>query len=124
MINPKIVADYEYINKRLDKLKLIDARSKEEFDGTVIRGARRGHIPNAINIDFNLNISEDGTLKDTKSLSELYKIPKDAEIVTYCQGAYRAANSFLALKKLGFTNVKVYLGSWGEWSNRTELGVE
>ena len=124
VINPKIVADYEYINKRLDKLKLIDARSKEEFDGTVIRGARRGHIPNAINIDFNLNISEDGTLKDTKSLSELYKIPKDAEIVTYCQGAYRAANSFLALKKLGFTNVKVYLGSWGEWSNRTELGVE
>ena len=88
VINPKIVADYEYINKRLDKLKLIDARSKEEFDGTVIRGARRGHIPNAINIDFNLNISEDGTLKDTKSLSELYKIPKDAEIVTYCQGAY------------------------------------
>ena len=122
--NSKIIADYEHINKNLDKLKLIDARSKEEFDGTVIRGARRGHIPNAINIDFNLNISEDGTLKDTKSLSELYKIPKDAEIVTYCQGAYRAANSFLALKKLGFTNVKVYLGSWGEWSNRTELGVE
>lgn len=123
-INSKILADYEYVNKNLNRLVLIDARSKEEYDGTVIRGARRGHIPNAINIDFNLNISEDGTLKDQKLLSELYKIPKDSEVVTYCQGAYRAANSFLALKKLGFENVKVYLGSWGEWSNRTELAVE
>ncbi|MGI0003736.1 MAG: sulfurtransferase [Candidatus Nitrosotenuis sp.] len=123
-INSEIIAGYEFVSKNLNNLILIDARSKEEYDGTVIRGARRGHIPNALNIDFNLNISEDGTLKDQKSLAELYKIPKDAEIVTYCQGAYRAANSFLALKKLGFANVKVYLGSWGEWSNRTELEIE
>jgi thiosulfate/3-mercaptopyruvate sulfurtransferase len=122
--NPNVLADYEHVSKNINRLVLIDARSKEEFDGTVIRGARRGHIPSAKNIDFNLNISQDGTLKDTKSLDDLYKIPKDAEIVTYCQGAYRAANSFLALKKLGFENVKVYLGSWGEWSNRTDLPVE
>lgn len=122
--NPQILADYDYVNKNLDKVTLIDARSKEEFDGVVIRGARRGHIPNAINIDFSLNISEDGTIKDQKQLSELYKIPKDSEIITYCQGAYRAANSFLTLKKLGFEKIKVYLGSWGEWANRTELPVE
>jgi thiosulfate/3-mercaptopyruvate sulfurtransferase len=118
------MAGYEYINKNLKKLLIIDARSKEEYDGTVIRGARGGRIPGAINIDWNLNIAEDGTIKDNKTLSELYKLPKDAEIVTYCQGAYRAANSFLALKKLGFQNVKVYLGSWGEWANRMNLPVE
>jgi thiosulfate/3-mercaptopyruvate sulfurtransferase len=28
------------------------------------------------------------------------------------------------LKKLGFKNVRVYLGSWGEWGNRLELPVE
>ena len=54
----------------------------------------------------------------------MYDIPKDSEIVTYCQGAYRAANSFLVLKKLGFQNVKVYLGSWGEWENNMDLVVE
>ncbi len=52
------------------------------------------------------------------------KSQKNSEIVTYCQGAYRAANAFLALKKLGFENVRVYLGSWGEWGNKLDLPVE
>ena len=122
--NKDIVAGYEYIKKNLDKIKLVDARTKEEFNGTVIRAARSGHIPNAINIDWNLNIAENGTMKDNKSLSELYQqISQDEEIVTYCQGGYRAANSFLALKKLGFKNVKVYVGSWGEWGNKLDLPV-
>jgi len=123
-VNKDIFAGYEYIKKNLDKIKLIDARTKEEFDGTVIRAARSGHIPNAINIDWDQNIAEDGTMKHNKSLSELYKLSQDDEIITYCQGGYRAANSFLALKKLGFKNVKVYVGSWGEWGNRLDLPIE
>ena len=63
-------------------------------------------------------------MKRNESLSSLYKLSKDDEIITYCQGGYRAANSFLALKKLGFKNVKVYVDSWGEWGNRLDLPVE
>ena len=97
---------------------------KEEFDGTLVRAARAGHIPTSTNIDWNENISKDGTMKKNADLSEIYQLPRDAEIVTYCQGAYRAANTYVALKKIGFKNVKVYLGSWGEWGNELGLPIE
>ena len=123
IVNRNVFSDFDYIKENLDRIKLVDARTKEEFDGTIVRAARRGHIPNSINIDWNLNLAQDGTMKKNEALALLYKFSKDDEIVTYCQGAYRAANSFLALKKLGFKNVKVYLGSWAEWGNRLELPV-
>jgi thiosulfate/3-mercaptopyruvate sulfurtransferase len=94
-INPDIITGFEHIRDNLDNLKIIDARSTGEYDGSVGRAAQTGHIPKSINIDWNQNLSDDGTFKSDEELSEMYNIPKDSEIITYCQGGYRAANSFL-----------------------------
>ena len=124
--DPRILATYREVKSFIGKkgTVILDARSKAEFDGSLVRAARAGHIPEAVNIDWNENLDNDATFKDTGELARLYSsIPKDAKVIIYCQGGYRAANSFVVLKMLGYKTVKMYLGSWGEWGNRPELPV-
>jgi thiosulfate/3-mercaptopyruvate sulfurtransferase len=126
--NNRILADSNHIKNKLKinsgKVKLVDSRSQPEFQGTVARAARGGHIPGAMNIDWIRNI-EDHSFKEKEQLNRMYSIiPKNSEIITYCQGGYRAANTFVVLKMLGYKNVRMYLGSWGEWGNKLNLPVE
>ena len=126
--NPKILADLRQVRavvKNTESGTLIDTRSKAEYDGSVVRAGRAGHIPSAINIDWKNNVDDNGFFKDPKKLRQLYSsIAKNTEILTYCHGGFRAANTFIVLRMLGYQNVKMYLGSWGEWGNRMELPIE
>lgn len=124
--NPKVLATAGEIEKSIGKkgTALLDARSKEEFEGIHVRAARAGHIPSAINIDWEENI-QGGSFKTKEELAKVYsKMAEDSKVVAYCQGGYRAAHSFLALKILGYKNVKMYLGSWGEWGNKANVPIE
>ena len=124
--NSKVIADANEVNKSISNknVTIVDARSREEYLGYEVRAARRGHIPSALNIDWTRN-TENDIFKSKEKLSKIYsKIPKNSQIITYCQGGYRAANAFVALKILGYKKIKMYLGSWGEWGNRLDLPIE
>jgi thiosulfate/3-mercaptopyruvate sulfurtransferase len=130
--NSKVLADLKMVKssttqRQDNKPVLLDCRSEQEFDGRVVRALRKGHIPGAINIDWSHNIDREnsGKFKNFKDLAKTYsKISKNDEVITYCQGGYRAANTFIVLKMLGFEKVRMYLGSWGEWGNKPNLPVE
>jgi thiosulfate/3-mercaptopyruvate sulfurtransferase len=124
-IDKNILSTAEEVKRSMKhkKVVIVDARSKEEFNGSDVRAARRGHIPSAVNIDWQNNI-DNGIFKSKEKLSKIYsEVPKNSKIITYCQGGYRAANALIALKLLGYNKVKMYLGSWGEWGNSIDLPV-
>ena len=54
--NPKILVGFQYVLDNLNKVTILDVRSKEEFSGDLIRAASGGHIPTAINIDYAANL--------------------------------------------------------------------
>lgn len=126
-INKSILADIQHVKNSINSDKdvvVIDSRSEVEYNGTVARAFHRGHIPNSKNIDWVNNLETEKFL-DFDKLKRLYSfIPKETEIITYCHGGYRASNTYLVLKQLGYNNVKMYLGSWGEWGNNPQLPVE
>ncbi len=46
------------------------------------------------------------------------------DIYLYCFKGARASNTYLALKQAGFDKVRIYFGSWNEWSRDPQLPID
>ncbi len=118
----RIVADDVLKNLNNPKVALVDARGTGEYKGEVNndKNKRVGYIPGALDIDSKANFNADGTLKSAADLKAVYEskgVTKDKEVIAYCQGGIKASNAYFVLRHiLGYKDVKVYVGSWGEWS--------
>jgi thiosulfate/3-mercaptopyruvate sulfurtransferase len=106
---------------------ILDTRTDAEHEGSLVRARRGGAVPGAVHIEWTRNLAESGEFKSADELKKLYEdagVTPDREVITYCQGAYRAANSYLALRLLGYPRVRMYIGSWKEWGDREDLPIE
>lgn len=86
-----------------------------------------GRVPGAVNVEWKENLAPDMTFKPAADLRKLYEgkgVTRDKEIVTYCQTGGRASHSLFALKLLGYPKVRVYYGSWADYSTRPDAPVE
>jgi thiosulfate/3-mercaptopyruvate sulfurtransferase len=120
------VADVRHSLDRKE-VAILDTRSEGEYLGTHVRAARGGAIPGAIHIEWTENLDANGNFKSDADLEAMYDragITPDKEVISYCQGGYRAAHSYVALRLIGFPKVRNYIGSWKEWGDRTDLPIE
>ena len=125
----EVLATADDVLRSLDKkdTAILDTRSAGEHFGTLVRAARGGAIPHSIHIEWTDNLDADGKFKSDADLKAMYGnagITPDKEVYSYCQGGYRAAHSYIALRLLGYPNVRNYIGSWKEWGDRTDLPLE
>lgn len=126
-----VIATSEWVAKHLAdaKVKVVDARSPEEFSGESVQGPRGGHVPGAVNIEWTraLDAGDVKTILASADLEKLLaaaQVKPEQEIVTYCQSGMRASLIYFALRLLGYPRVRLYDGSWADWSPNTGLPVE
>jgi thiosulfate/3-mercaptopyruvate sulfurtransferase len=123
------LATWQLVRDRIgsDDAVILDTRSDGEHSGTVVRAARGGAIPGAVHLEWTNNLRPDGSFKSADELKAMYEnagVTPDREVVTYCQGGYRAAHSYVALRLIGYPRVRNYVGSWKEWGDRLDLPIE
>ena len=115
------------IKRRNPSAVIVDTRSDAEYTGQLVRSKRGGAIPGAVHLEWTNNLDAKGFFKSAGELTKMYaarQITPEKEVIPHCQGAYRSAHTYVALRLIGYPNVRNYLGSWGEWGNREDLPIE
>lgn len=124
--DPSSVATADDVLAALGTATVIDVRSLKERLGFLRRSRRAGWIPGSVHIPWIESLST-YAFEDQAVLDRLFRSTQpdlDAPIITYCHGGWRASHMSLALERSGYTDVRTYIGSWGEWGNSDELPVE
>ncbi|MBY7142217.1 sulfurtransferase [Virgibacillus sp. NKC19-3] len=121
------IADIEEVKEKLEEnaAVLIDSRAKDRYLGkTEPLYVKAGHIPGARNFFWKDVLTEKGSWKKKEELQTHFEsLPKDKEIIVSCGSGISACPNVLALKAAGYTNVKLYPGSFSDWISYEENEV-
>ena len=118
-LRDELHADIEWIVRGIETggRVLLDSRTPTEFE--------EGHLPGAVSWDW-FNAVPDGSWDVSRDPVELRAewrdlgIDPSEEVTVYCRSGMRAAHTWLVLRNAGFSRVRLYDGSWQEWSMKME----
>ena len=111
---------------------LLDVRSEGEHTGSAQGryagvNPRLGRIPGSVWIEWTELSNADGTYKSPEEIrADSRRLGRDARQGSdhLLPGRGRAAHSYAALKSAGFDDVRHYVGSFGDYSRRTDLPID
>jgi thiosulfate/3-mercaptopyruvate sulfurtransferase len=117
-------------------ITLLDVRDIDEWTGESSSpygrdfAPRKGRLPGAKWIEWYRFMKPGAGGPVMKSALEVQAecatagiAPTDT-VYLYCFKGARASNTFLALKQAGFSDVRMYFGSWNEWSRDPSLPID
>ena len=105
---------------------IVDVRREGEYRGTEKRARRVGTIPGALPIFWREHLDAQGAFRKPDEIRALYEskgVTPDKIVIPVCHGGYRSASTFIALKSLGYPQVRNYVSAWGEWGNRDDSTI-
>ena len=117
-------------------IALLDVRDVDEWIGESSSPygkdfcPRKGRIPGAVWLEWYRMMKPTAEGPRFKSSEEILAecatvgITPDTPVYLYCFKGARASNTFVALKNAGVKDVRMYFGSWNEWSRDPSLPIE
>jgi thiosulfate/3-mercaptopyruvate sulfurtransferase len=124
-LNMELLATRFDVFKAIDNpaYAIVDVRREAEYRGTEKRARRTGTIPGSVHIFWREHLDANGAFRkpdDIRALYEARGVTPDKIVIPVCHGGYRSASTFIALKSLGYPQVRNYVSAWGEWGNRDD----
>jgi thiosulfate/3-mercaptopyruvate sulfurtransferase len=134
----RVIADLEAMKAAVrDKYTVIlDVRDVDEWIGESSSPygkdycPRKGRIPGARWIEWYRMMKPTPAGQRFKSREEIRAecatvgIKPETPVIVYCFKGARAANTFVALEEAGIRDVRIYFGSWNEWSRDPSLPID
>jgi thiosulfate/3-mercaptopyruvate sulfurtransferase len=120
---PELVVDAAWISGRLKdpSIAIVDARLDEFYSGKNAGNMpRAGRIPGAVNVPFPSLL---GPAKEFLTPQEITTKLGSKPVVAYCHIGMQATVVYFSARLAG-QEVKLYDGSYEDWSRRKELPVE
>lgn len=117
-VRSEMLVDIKGVRERNPETILLDSRAGERYRGEVEPlDPKAGHIPGARHFFYKDNLGSDMTMLPIDKLQERVAPFSDQEVIVYCGSGVTACTNLLALHAAGRTDVKLYAGSWSDWSS-------
>lgn len=118
-VRSEMLVNVEQVKERMGQqgTVLIDSREERRYLGIeepIDKVA--GHIPGAKQRFWKDSLTAEGAWKAAAEQQSRFADLQDAkEIIVYCGSGVSACPNVIALSEAGFSNVKLYSGSWSDW---------